>query len=72
MTALTHDEFHAELDDFTDAPFLPPAWADGECDTCGQVTEVRLNDDGLECQDCADARPYDPFDPYERPDLGWE
>jgi hypothetical protein len=75
MTALSHTEFIAELDairnDITPTG-LPNTWALGECSTCGENTQVRLNEGGLTCQDCSDAAPaYDPFDPYERPDNGW-
>jgi hypothetical protein len=75
VTALTDREFTAELDAITadTTPLgLPATWALGECDTCGDNTQVRIDIDGLVCQDCADAAPvYDPSDEYERPDNGW-
>lgn len=74
MTALTDREFHDELALYaTDyAPFVPPAYASGECDACGEDTQVRVTDDGLACQDCYDAAPvWDPRDPDERQDDGW-
>lgn len=74
MTALTPREFDAALTELTPtfAP-IPPAYAHGECDTCGENTQVRITNTGLACQDCydTDPEPYDPFDCYEHQDDGW-
>jgi hypothetical protein len=76
MTALTDREFIAELDTWADdtPTGLPATHVQGECDTCGTDTTVRITPDGLACPDCydADPQPYDFADCYERQDMGWE
>ncbi|MBD3778491.1 MAG: hypothetical protein IE923_04400 [Micrococcales bacterium] len=76
MTAMSHGEFVAALNRLNDqypTALDLPTWVLGECDTCGEDTNVRATNHGLQCQDCADTdpEPYDFADCYEVPDNGW-
>jgi hypothetical protein len=76
MTALTDREFLAELDAIridNEPNGLPARHVQGECDTCGTDTTVRVTPEGLACDDCydADPQPYDFADCDDRADNGW-